>query len=121
MPPRLAALVDCGTVVLPALNGRPWWYFYRTGGPYEGMRLRSLDPEGTMDAALDAARVIGCVVHLAAEVLGPGRVEHTAGRRLIIGEPDGSDSERLRRVQAALQAAEFDCEASGRLRPDTWN
>lgn len=120
MLPRLAPLLDARTVVLPALNGLPWWYFHRAGGPYEGMRLRSLDPDGTMDAALDAARVIGCVVHLAAEVLEPGRVEHTAGRRLIIGEPDGSDSERLRRVQAALQAADFDCEVSGRIRRDIW-
>jgi 2-dehydropantoate 2-reductase len=117
---RLAPLVDSGTVVLPALNGLPWWYFYRSGGPYEGMRLRSLDPGGTMDAALDCARVIGCVVHLAAEVVQPGRVQHTAGRRLIVGEPDGSDSARLRRIQAALQAADFDCEASGRIRRDIW-
>ena len=101
-------------------NGLPWWYFYRSGGPYEGMRLRSLDPGGTMDAALDCARVIGCVVHLAAEVVQPGRVQHTAGRRLIVGEPDGSDSPRLRRIQAALQAADFDCEASGRIRRDIW-
>lgn len=120
MLPRLAPLLDARTVVLPALNGLPWWYFHRAGGPYEGMRLRSLDPDGTMDAALDAARVIGCVVHLAAEVLEPGRVEHTAGRRLIIGEPDGSDSERLRRVQSALLAADFDCEVSGRIRRDIW-
>jgi 2-dehydropantoate 2-reductase len=120
MLPRLAPLVDSGTVVLPALNGLPWWYFYRSGGPYEGMRLRSLDPGGTMDAALDCARVIGCVVHLAAEVVQPGRVQHTAGRRLVVGEPDGSDSPRLRRIQAALQAADFDCEASGRIRRDIW-
>jgi 2-dehydropantoate 2-reductase len=120
MLPRLAPLVDSATVVLPALNGLPWWYFYRSGGPYEGMRLRSLDPGGTMDAALDCVRVIGCVVHLAAEVVQPGRVQHTAGRRLIVGEPDGSDSARLRRIQAALQAADFDCEASGRIRRDIW-
>ncbi|HEX4584345.1 MAG TPA: 2-dehydropantoate 2-reductase [Burkholderiaceae bacterium] len=121
MLPRLAPLLDSGTVVLPALNGLPWWYFYRSHGPYEGMRLRSLDPEGTMDAALDCARVIGCVVHLAAEVLEPGRVQHTAGRRLIIGEPDGSDSVRLHRVESALQAADFQCEVSARIRRDIWS
>jgi 2-dehydropantoate 2-reductase len=64
--------------------------------------------------------VIGCVVHLAAEVLGPGRVQHTAGRRLIIGEPDGSDSGRLRRIESALRAADFDCEVSERIRRDIW-
>jgi 2-dehydropantoate 2-reductase len=120
MLPRLGPLLGPRTVVVPALNGLPWWYFHRSGGPYEGMRLRSLDPDGTMGAALDAARVIGCVVHLAAEVLQPGRVQHTAGRRLILGEPDGSDSERLRRIQSALQAAGFECEASRSIRRDIW-
>jgi 2-dehydropantoate 2-reductase len=120
MLPRLAPLVDAGTAVLTALNGLPWWYFYRSGGPYEGMWLRSLDPDGTMGAALDCARVIGCVVHLAAEVPEPGRVALTAGRRLIIGEPDGSDSNRLHRVQSALQAADFNCEVSYQIRRDIW-
>jgi 2-dehydropantoate 2-reductase len=120
MLPRLAPLLHSGTVVLPALNGLPWWYFHRAGGPFEGTRLRSLDPDGTMDAALDAARIVGCVVHLAAEVVQPGRVQHTAGRRLIVGEPDGSDSERLRRIASALQAAGFDCEVSNRIRRDIW-
>ncbi|HEV3017761.1 MAG TPA: 2-dehydropantoate 2-reductase, partial [Burkholderiaceae bacterium] len=120
MLPRLAPLLDADTVVLPALNGLPWWYFHRAGGPHDGMRLRSLDPDGAMQAALDAARVVGCVVHLAAEALQPGRVQHTAGRRLIIGEPDGSDSQRLRRIAAALQAAGFECEVSGAIRRDIW-
>ncbi len=120
MLPRLAPLLDVGTVVLPALNGLPWWYFYRSGGPHDGMTLRSLDPDATMDDALDAARVIGCVVHLAAEAPQPGRVHYTAGRRLIIGEPDGSDSDRLHRVRSALQAADFDCEVSGQIRRDIW-
>jgi len=120
MLPRLAPLLDSGTVVLPALNGLPWWYFHRAGGPYDGMRLRSLDPEATMDRALDAGRVVGCVVHLAAEAVQPGTVRHTAGRRLIVGEPDGSDSERLRRIASALQAAGFECEVSGRIRRDIW-
>jgi 2-dehydropantoate 2-reductase len=84
------------------------------------LRLRSLDPDGAMDGALDCARVIGCVVHLAAEVPQPGRVQHTAGRRLIIGEPDGSDSGRVRRIESALQAADFDCQVSGQIRRDIW-
>jgi len=117
---RLQPLLGPDTVVVPAINGLPWWYFHRAGGRYEGARLRSLDPDGTLAAALDCARVIGCVVHLAAEVPQPGRVQYTAGRRLIIGEPDGSDSDRLRRLQAALRRAEFDCEPSSQIRRDVW-
>ncbi len=118
---RIQHLVGPGTVVVPAINGLPWWYFHRAGAPYEGTRLRSLDPDGTLEAALDCAQVIGCVVHLAAEVGQPGHVQHTAGRRLIVGEPDGSDSQRLRRLQAALQAADFACEVSPHIRRDVWS
>ena len=121
MLPRLGPVLGPETVVVPALNGLPWWYFHRSGGPYEGMRLRSLDPDGRMATALDPGRVIGCVVHLGAEVLEPGRVQLTAGQRLILGEPDGSDSERLRRIGSALQAAGFQCETSGQIRRDIWS
>ena len=118
---RLQPLLGPQTVIVPAINGLPWWYFYRSGGPHEGARLHSLDPRGTLAAAVDCGRVIGCVVHLAAEVPQPGRVQHTAGRRLIIGEPDGSDSDRLRRLQAVLLRADFECETSGQIRRDVWS
>jgi 2-dehydropantoate 2-reductase len=118
--PRLRPLIGPGSVVLPAMNGLPWWYFHRHGGPFDGTRLRSLDPGGELQSALDASRVIGCVVHLGAQILQPGRVEHTAGRRLIIGEPDGSDSPRARQIRQALAEAGFDCEVSRQIRRDVW-
>ena len=120
MLPRLAPLLGPQTAVLAALNGVPWWYFQRGGGPYEGTRLRSLDPDGTMSQALDASRIVGCVVHLAAEVLQPGRVQYTAGRRLIVGELDGSDTGRLRAIADALRAAGFETEVSFDIRADMW-
>jgi 2-dehydropantoate 2-reductase len=117
---RLPPLIGPDTVVMPAMNGLPWWYFHRAGGRFEGARLRSLDPAGELQAALDPAHLIGCVVHLGAEVLQPGRVQHTAGRRLIIGEPDGSDSLRSHRVQQALIRAGFECVISAHIRRDIW-
>ena len=42
MLPRIAPLLRDDTVVVPAINGLPWWYFYREPGPHEGRRLRSL-------------------------------------------------------------------------------
>jgi len=120
MLPRLAPLLGSHTAVLPALNGMPWWYFQRGGGRYVGTQLRSLDPDGTMSQALDASRIVGCVVHLAAEVLQPGRVQYTAGRRLIIGELDGSDTKRLRVIADALRTAGFEMEVSSDIRADMW-
>ncbi|HET9025154.1 MAG TPA: 2-dehydropantoate 2-reductase N-terminal domain-containing protein, partial [Burkholderiaceae bacterium] len=71
MLPRMRPLVGEATVVVPAINGLPWWYFHGVGGPLDGLTLRSLDPDGTMFAALDASHILGCVVHVAAEVRAP--------------------------------------------------
>ncbi|MCE2970928.1 MAG: 2-dehydropantoate 2-reductase [Burkholderiales bacterium] len=120
MLPRIAPLIGADTVVLPAINGLPWWYFYKEGGPLDGQRVQALDPQGTMFAALDCAHIVGCVVHIAAEARAAGEVHHTGGRRLILGEPDGSESLRLRALCAALTAAGFQAEASTRIRLDVW-
>jgi 2-dehydropantoate 2-reductase len=120
MLPRMAPLVGTDTVVLPAINGLPWWYFEGVGGALEGLTLRSLDPEGTMRTALDPAHIIGCVVHIAAEVRVPGEAHHTGGRRLILGELNHAPSERLRRVCDALDAAGFDTVRSNDIRLDVW-
>jgi 2-dehydropantoate 2-reductase len=120
MLPRMAPLVGRDTVVVPAINGLPWWYFQGTGGALDGLTLRSLDPEDTMAAALDARHIVGCVVHVAAEVRAPGEVHHTGGRRLILGELDDSASARLHRVCDALDAAGFDTVRSTDIRLDVW-
>jgi 2-dehydropantoate 2-reductase len=59
-------------------------------------------------------------VHVAAEVRAPGEVHHTGGRRLILGEPDRSGSERLRRLCGALDDAGFEAQPSADIRLDVW-
>jgi len=120
MLPRLRPLLKDDTVVLPAINGLPWWYFHREAGPHEGRRLCSLDPHGTMFGDLDCRHVVGCVVHVAAEVHAPGEVHHTGGRRLILGEPDNSASGRLQRVCALLDDAGLQAQPSERIRLEVW-
>jgi len=51
-------LLGAETVLVPALNGVPWWYFYRLAGPYAGCRLDSVDPGGELWRKLPPERVI---------------------------------------------------------------
>jgi len=118
--PRTAPLVGPATTVLPAINGLPWWYFHAEGSALDGTTLRSLDPAGTLFSALDPRHILGCVVHVAAEVRAPGEVHHTGGRRLILGEPDRTQSARLARVADALDAAGFATERSRDIRLEVW-
>ncbi len=120
MLPAMAPLVGPHTTVVPMINGMPWWYFHREGGPHDGMALRTLDPHGAMFAALDPARILGCVVHIAADVRAPGEVHHTGGRRIAVGEPDRSMSARLAQVADALDAAGFDTERAPDIRMTMW-
>jgi 2-dehydropantoate 2-reductase len=120
MLPRLAPLLGPQTLVIPAINGIPWWYFYKEGGRFEGERIDCLDPGGAMLRSFDCSRILGCVVHASAEVVAPGVIEHTAGRRFILGEPDGGLSARAQRVAAALDEAGLEAPLSQRIRDDIW-
>jgi 2-dehydropantoate 2-reductase len=117
---RIGPLVGAQTLMVPAINGLPWWYFYREGGRFDGEAIDCLDPQRRMFAALDPARLVGCVVHASAEVVEPGVIRHTAGRRFVIGEPDGSDSARLQRLALAMGEAGFEVQRTPRIRDEVW-
>lgn len=111
--PALQALCGPHTVVVPAMNGIPWWY----GGDRP---VRALDPDGTILAALPTARVIGGIVYLAAAMPSPTQVHHSAGDTLVLGEPDGSDSPRLARVAALLGRAGLKIRTTSDIRKAVW-
>lgn len=120
MLPRLKSLIGPDTIVIPAINGLPWWYFYKEGGNLDGRPIDCLDPEGRMLSALDPKHILGCVVHGAAEVREPGVVKHTAGRLFIIGEPDRTRSARAERLAAAMNAAGFEARLAPDIRVEIW-
>jgi 2-dehydropantoate 2-reductase len=117
---RMAPLLAAQTVVMTAMNGVPWWFFQGFGGVWEGMRLTSIDPHGTIAAAIPARHVVGCVVHAGCTTPEPGLTHNQVGRRLIVGEPKGDDSERVRIVAQLLRDAGFDTEVSDCIQRDIW-
>jgi 2-dehydropantoate 2-reductase len=118
--PSLTPLLGPDTVVVAALNGVPWWFFDGFGGPCEGRRLASVDPHGRIAAAVPTGQVLGCVVHMSCSVPEPGLVRHVGGSGLILGEPDGGDSPRVREVAALLGAAGFEATVSTQIQRDVW-
>ena len=97
LAPTLAPPFSADTVVLPAMNGVPWWF--AAGIDTLGTRpLESVDPGGTIAGAIPAARVVGCVVHAAVSTAAPGVAVHRMGRGLIIGYPVGLVSPILQKL-----------------------
>jgi 2-dehydropantoate 2-reductase len=116
----IGPLLGPGTAVLSTLNGVPWWFLDGFGGPYAGQHLDSVDPGGQIASAIPVSRVIGGTVHMSASSPEPGVVRRYSGNGLIIGEPDGSDSPRVRALASVLRDAGFDITVSPRIREDIW-
>ncbi|HEY7688462.1 MAG TPA: 2-dehydropantoate 2-reductase [Dongiaceae bacterium] len=113
-------LLGPDTAVVTAMNGIPWWYFHALPGPHANHQLKTVDPDGSLWRLIPPQRCIGCVVYPAAEVVKPGVVEHQYGNRFMLGEPDGSSSERAKRLSEALTAAGFKAPVRPRIRDDIW-
>ena len=92
---ELESLYHRDTAVVSAVNGIPWWYFYKSGGPYDGHRIASVDPDDAQWCFIGPERVIGCVVYPSCEVTQPGVITHIAGERFTLGEPSGERTERI--------------------------
>lgn len=118
--PELRQLFGPQTSVVTMINGVPWWYFHKLGGPHDGRGLESVDPGGRIAAAIEPERVIGSIVYPAAELVRPGVVRVIEGNRFTLGEPDGSRSERVDRLSRALMQAGFKAPVSKDIRAEIW-
>ncbi|TFE36664.1 2-dehydropantoate 2-reductase [Paraburkholderia dipogonis] len=117
--PRLAPLIGPGTIVLPAMNGVPWW-FNATVPELADTSLESVDPGGHIAAAIPVGHVLGCVVHASCASPEPGLVRHVMGQGLIVGEALGGTSTRATAVARRLTRAGFDVTVSADIRQDIW-
>ena len=116
---RIAPLLGPDTLVLPAMNGVPWWFCQ--GVPeFAAAPLQSVDPGGQISAAIPFEQVLGCVVHAGTSTSEPGVVQHKMGRGLIVGEPRGGRSERAQAVVDLLAHAGFDVAHADNVRYDIW-
>src|SRR5437588_547696 len=123
LPPlaaQLPAVLGPETTVVSTQNGIPWWYFQSDGGPLAGTRLERVDPGGAVSQAIEVRRVIGSLVYFSTEITEPGVVRHNEGNRISLGEPDGSRSERIKRIAEALIASGLRAPVTTHLRNEIW-
>jgi 2-dehydropantoate 2-reductase len=113
-------LLGPNTPVVAAMNGIPWWFFQGIGGPHDGRRLQSVDPDGALATGIEPRRTIGCVLHIACSVPKPGVIRHTSGNLYIIGEPNGGPSERCQQLVDSFNASGLKAELSPRIQQAVW-
>ncbi|WP_118183690.1 2-dehydropantoate 2-reductase [Paraburkholderia phosphatilytica] len=108
------------TAVVTGVNGIPYWYFHEHGGKFAGTRLTSVDPDGLQWTRLGPERAIGCVLYPAAEIVEPGVIKHTYGKKFPIGEPSGERTQRVVALHEMMQAAGFDAPIRDTIRDEIW-
>ncbi len=115
----IAPLLGPQTVVLPAMNGVPWWFCAGIPG-FDAAPLQSVDPGGVIAQAISFEQVLGCVVHASTAQAAPGIVKHRMGQGLIVGEPRGGKSARAQAACDLLAHAGFEVTHSDNVRYDIW-
>ena len=108
---QMRPLLGPRTRIVTAVNGIPYWYFYKHGGVYENSMLASVDPDERQWREHRPERAIGCVVYPATEIVEPGVIKHTYGNNFPLGEPWG-ESDRTRRSRQALKHCRLEAPTS---------
>ncbi|TCT08159.1 2-dehydropantoate 2-reductase [Aquabacter spiritensis] len=117
---RMRPLLGNDTSVVTAINGVPYWYFYKHGGPLEGRTLASIDPGARQWEVLRPERAIGCIVYPATEVVAPGVIQHVYGDKFPIGEPSGETSDRVTRLAAMMAKGGLRAPVLSNIRDEMW-
>jgi 2-dehydropantoate 2-reductase len=117
---QMQPLLGPRTRIVTAVNGIPYWYFYRHGGVHENLTLESIDPGGRQWRELGPERAIGCIVYPATEIVAPGIVKHVYGNQFPLGEPSGEISEDVTRLSELFTAAGMKAPVLDRIRDEIW-
>jgi 2-dehydropantoate 2-reductase len=120
LAPQIKPLIGADTVVVGTQNGIPWWYFQFEMGEFTGLRLERVDPGGVIADSIPASRVLGSIAYFSTDIVEPGVIRHNEGNRLSLGEPDGSRSDRGRRIAERLVKAGLRVPFTARLRHEIW-
>jgi 2-dehydropantoate 2-reductase len=113
-------LLGNDTSVVTAVNGVPYWYFYKFGGAYEGRTLETIDPGSKQWNALRPERAIGCIVYPATEVVEPGVIQHVYGDKFPIGEPSGEKTARIEKLSEVMNAGGLRAPVMENIRDELW-
>ena len=110
---RLRPMIGPETLILPMLNGVPWWFL-------DGEPLSSVDPGGQIAASISQDQLIGCVVHAACRRTSAAEVEVAHADKLILGKPGGGTSERVRALAHLFEQAAIRAEVTDNVRRAIW-
>jgi 2-dehydropantoate 2-reductase len=116
----VARLMRPETLVVPLMNGVPWWFFADVAADTRFRHLDAVDPNGRIARAIPTENVIGAVVHASCETRAPAHIAHRNGNGIILGEIRGGQSERVAQLASLFRSARFEVTVSERIQTNVW-
>jgi 2-dehydropantoate 2-reductase len=117
---KMRPLLGNDTSVVTAVNGVPYWYFYKHGGALENRTLETIDPAGRQWEVLRPERALGCIVYPATEVVAPGVIQHIYGDKFPLGEPSGEVTPRVKALAELMESAGLRAPVMPNIRDELW-
>ncbi|HSV83118.1 MAG TPA: 2-dehydropantoate 2-reductase [Ramlibacter sp.] len=118
---QLRPLVGPQTAILPPTTAIPYYFFHGGSGDFRNRRLPGVDPQGRQWEALPPEQVLGCVYWIGAHSSAPGVVVQDGAKAgCPLGELDGSESPRVRRLSELLTASGIEAKVNADIRAAIW-
>lgn len=118
--PDLTHLIGPETVIVPMVNGIPWWYFQ----PQQQRPVRAVDPDGALTNAFDPLRIVGAVLFLTSTMQADGTVQSLGMERITLGPiadlPRHESEALLAPLRTAFAGCRIAASFSESIRRDLW-
>lgn len=111
----LQGLVGADTVIVPLVNGIPWWYAL----PGDRTPIRAVDPEGSLIDAFEPAAIVGAVLFVTCALGEDGIVTVRGAERVVMG-PVVPEADAVRRLEPVFAACPLDTLFVPDIRRDLW-
>lgn len=114
--PDIERLVGPETLIVPLVNGIPWWYRL----PGDRRPIRAVDPDGKLTAAFDPARIVGAVLFLACALGADGVVTVQGVERIAMGPVAEEGLSALAPLAALFEGNRIETDFVPDIRADLW-
>ena len=114
-------MIGPDTIVIPLVNGVPFWFFQGLPGRWLGQAVQAVDPQGQLLSRAPIEQLLGAVTFITAERRGPAEAASDNPLLIVLGEIDHRPgSERLERVAGILNKAGIETRCAPTLRDTLW-
>lgn len=121
LPGAVAALpasIGDDTLILPLVNGIPWWFLRDEAG--EIVPIRSVDPKGRLARRFTPQQIMGSVVYTTAMADGPRAVQVTQQQSLILGPLNEAGMDKAGRLAMTLRECGIAAEPCAAIHDAVW-